>query len=63
MPVFPVFRTYIPAAPLSAYVDFFWLHEDDALERALPTGKSALWIELGGDGLQVAARQDAQTHH
>lgn len=60
--VVPAFRTYTPAAPLSAYVDFFWLHEDNAqpyaLERALPTGKPALWIELGGDGLQVATRQD-----
>lgn len=60
----PVFHTYTPAAPLSAYVDFFWLHEDNAqphaLERALPTGKSELWIELGGDGLQITTRQDSQ---
>jgi AraC-like DNA-binding protein len=58
------FHTYVPPLPLSAYIDFFWLHEDNAqphaLERALPTGKPALWIELGGDGLQVATRQDAQ---
>jgi len=56
-----VFHTYTPAAPLYAYVDFFWMHDDDtqpyALERALPTAKPALWIELGGDGLRVATQQ------
>jgi AraC-like DNA-binding protein len=57
-------HTYIPPPPLSAFVERFWLREDDAqphpLERALPTGAPALWIELGGDGLRVAAQQDPQ---
>jgi hypothetical protein len=56
------FYTYSPSAPLSTHVDSFWLHEDNAqpytLERALPTGKPGLWIELGGDGLRVATRED-----
>jgi methylphosphotriester-DNA--protein-cysteine methyltransferase len=55
------FQIYTPPAPLSAYVEFFWLHEEHAqphaLERALPTGKPAMWIELGGDPLQVATQQ------
>ena len=55
------FQIYTPPAPLSAYVDFFWLHEEQAQphtqERALPTGKPALWIDLGGDPLQVATQQ------
>lgn len=55
-------HTYTPPPPLSAFVERFWLREDDAqphlLERALPTGAPALWIELGGDGLRVAAQQD-----
>jgi len=55
------FYTYAPPPPLSAYVERFWLHEENApphvLERALPTGKSALWIELGGAGLRVATQQ------
>jgi AraC-like DNA-binding protein len=55
------YHAYIPSAPLSAYVERFWLHEDSAQphaqERALPTGLPALWIDLGGDGLQVATQQ------
>jgi AraC-like DNA-binding protein len=58
------FHTYIPAPPLSAYVDYFWLHEDGArpfeYERALPTGKPALWIDLGGDGLRASLQQDVR---
>jgi len=56
------FHTYTPAPPLSSYVDYFWLHEESAqpyeYERALPTGKSALWIDLGGDGVRASIRQD-----
>jgi AraC-like DNA-binding protein len=54
-------HVYTPVSPLAEYVDHFWLHEDDAQpyerERALPTGRPALWIDLGGDGLQVAPQQ------
>jgi AraC-like DNA-binding protein len=57
------FYTYTPRPPLSAYVDYFWLAENSAQpherERALPTGMPALWIDLGGDGLRVAAQQHA----
>jgi AraC-like DNA-binding protein len=60
--VVATFQIYTPPAPLSTYVDFFWLHEEHTqphtLERALPTGKPALWIELGGDGLRVATQQN-----
>jgi AraC-like DNA-binding protein len=56
------FYTYVPAPPLSSYVDCFWLHEEEdhpfEYERALPTGKPALWIDLGGDGLRASIDQD-----
>ena len=62
------FHTYIPAPPLSTYVDYFWLYEESAqpyeyervyeYERALPTGKPALRIDLGGDGVRASIQQD-----
>jgi AraC-like DNA-binding protein len=55
------FYTYTPSPPLSAFVDRFWLHEENtqpyARERALPRGSPGLWIELGGDGLRVGCQQ------
>src|SRR5262249_8769426 len=60
--VVTAFYSYIPAPPLSSYVDCFWLYEEDdqpyEYERALPTGKPALWIDLGGDGLRASVQQD-----
>jgi AraC-like DNA-binding protein len=56
------YHTYTPPAPLSAYVERIWLHEESAQphpqERALPTGRPALWIDLGGDGLRATAQVD-----
>lgn len=55
------YQSYTPSSPLAAYVDSFWLHEDNAQphaqERALPSAAPALWIDLGGDGLRVAAQR------
>jgi AraC-like DNA-binding protein len=54
------FRSYVPSSPLAAFVSRLWLHEDSAQpyvrERALPTGRPGLMIDLGGDGLGVAYR-------
>jgi AraC-like DNA-binding protein len=56
------FYSYVPAPPLSSYVDCFWLYEESdqpyEYERVLPTGKPALWIDLGGDGLRASVQQD-----
>src|SRR4051794_32468628 len=60
--VVTAFYSYVPAPPLSSYVDCFWLYEDSEqpyeFQRALPTGKPALWIDLGGDGVRASIQQD-----
>lgn len=52
-----VFRTYIPSAPLAAFVEMFWLFEGYSpgaeRERVLPTGTMELVINLGEDATRV----------
>jgi len=52
------FRAYTPPAPLSDFVEKFWLCEGDApphaAERRLPTGTAQLVISLGEEPLRVS---------
>ncbi len=54
-------RTYIPQAPLSDFIAYFWSYERAAQpsvkERALPTGTLELVINLRDDRLRVVDRQ------
>jgi len=53
---------YIPAPPLSAYVERFWLREARgqpyARERMVPLGRPGLTIDLGGDELCIGDPYD-----
>lgn len=60
-----IYRTHIPRAPLSDFVDLFWSYEGynppHAIERVVPTGTMQLIVDLrDGDegGLRVYDRQD-----
>lgn len=52
-----IFKFYKPRAPLSKFVDTFWLYEDQALghttERILPTGTLELVINLRQNQLRM----------
>jgi AraC-like DNA-binding protein len=56
-----MYQTYIPAPPLSSFVEHFWQNDDGdqpvARERALPMGSMQLVIHLDGDEQRVTARQ------
>ena len=52
-----LYRCYVPRAPLSAFVEDFWLYEDytgvQAHERILPTGTFELVFNLREDALRI----------
>jgi len=54
------FRSYVPAPPLAAFVEDFWLYEDyrprHLMERILPSGTTELVINLREDELRIYDR-------
>ena len=57
-----IYRTYIPRAPLSDFVDLFWLYEGydppHVRERVVPTGTMQLIINLHEDEFRVYDQRD-----
>src|SRR5262249_26814154 len=55
-----LFRSYVPASPLSAFVEDFWLYDDyrprHLRERILPSGTVELVINLRDDELRIYDR-------
>ena len=58
----PVFRTYIPASPLSHFVNRFWMSEGYApahyKERVLPDGSMQIVINLHEDIMRLYDHQN-----
>ncbi|PWA12857.1 AraC family transcriptional regulator [Pueribacillus theae] len=57
-------QTYIPQAPLSSFIDYFWLLEgynpSHKRELALPNGSTELIIDLHNDTVQLFDRQNTR---
>src|SRR5215471_528765 len=56
-----MYQTYLPAPPLSSFVEYFWQTDEVAQpfgrERALPMGSMQLSIHLDGDEQRVTTRK------
>jgi AraC-like DNA-binding protein len=59
-----LFRSYVPRAPLSEFIDDFWLYEDyegeHARERILPSGTFELVFNLREDELRIYGVSDRE---
>ncbi|MCT7375689.1 AraC family transcriptional regulator [Chelativorans salis] len=57
-----LFRSYVPRAPLSEFVDDFWLYEDytgaHSWERILPSGTFEMVFNLREDELRIYSASD-----
>ena len=61
-----IFRHYVPAAPLSHFIDLMWFGADyivpHTLERVLPTGDMSLIINLHEDRTRIYDADDPRKY-